>query len=412
MCKAFRAVLVLTLILGGCEMAHPQEHWTASWGASQQVPEPGNALAPADLNDGTLREVVHLSAGGDAIRVRLSNAFGTSALHITGVHVARPLSTASDAIDPATDHALTFVGAADVTIPPGADYWSDPVSMPVGADADLAITLHLDTAPAQQTSHPGSRSTAYLIHGAHLSDARLTGATKMEHWFFLSGVDVASRAAGSCIVALGDSITDGHGATTNGNDRWPDDLARRLEADKRLRGTGVVNAGIGGNHLLTDGLGPNALARFDRDVLAQSGVRVLIVLEGINDLGAYALEPVRPTPAMYRAHVHDLEASFEQIVARAHAQGIYVVGATILPFVGSDYYHPGPADEAARQELNAWIRTPGHFDAVVDFDHVTADPTAPDRLLPAYDSGDHLHPSVAGYHAMADAFPLSLLEGR
>ncbi|MBB6145215.1 lysophospholipase L1-like esterase [Silvibacterium bohemicum] len=381
--------------------------WIGSWAASQQIPEPQNALAPEDLHDATLRQIVHLSTGGSTLRVHLSNAFGTAPLHFTSVHIARPLSTSAAKIDPVTDKALSFSGESDVIVPAGAEYISDPIEYPMAALSDLAVTLHLDAAPAQQTGHPGSRSTSYFVHGVLVSAADLPEAKKVEHWYLLAGVDVAAFPNAVSIVAFGDSITDGHGATTNGNDRWTDVLAQRLQASPATKATSVLNQGIGGNHLLTDGLGPNALARFDRDVLAQPGARYLIVLEGVNDLGGLTrLGDV--SPAEHAALVHRILASYEQMIVRAHAAGIKVFGATILPYTGSDYYHPGPASEADRQAINQWIRAAGHFDAVVDFDAVTRDPAHPERLLPAYDCGDHLHPSPAGYKVMAEAIPLSL----
>jgi lysophospholipase L1-like esterase len=249
------------------------------------------------------------------------------------------------------------------------------------------------------------------VHGDQVAAADLTGARKVEHWYFLAGVDVSSTAGAYAVVALGDSITDGHATTTNGNDRWTDILAARLRAAPATRNVGVLNQGIGGNHLLTDGLGPNALARLDRDVLAQTGARTVIVLEGINDLGALAREGDQPA-ARHKALVHQIIASYQQVIARAHAGGLRVIGATITPDAGSDYYHPAPANEADRQAVNAWIRAAGHFDAVVDFDRALADPAHPDRLLPDYDCGDHLHPSPAGYKVMGEAIPLALLTPR
>ena len=206
---------------------------------------------------------------------------------------------------------------------------------------------------------------------------------------------------------LGDSITDGHGATTNGNDRWTDVLARRLQDSRHKRYIGVSNQGIGGNHLLTDGLGPNALARFDRDVLAQAGVRWLIVFEGVNDLGGLT-RLVEVSTAEHARRVERVLAAYQQIIARAHTHGIRVIGATITPYVGSDYYHPGPLSEADRQAVSRWIRAAGHFDAVIDFDAVTRDVRQPDRLTPDFDCGDHLHPSPAGYKAMGESLPLAL----
>ncbi|HVI79680.1 MAG TPA: SGNH/GDSL hydrolase family protein, partial [Candidatus Acidoferrum sp.] len=267
--------------------------------------------------------------------------------------------------------------------------------------------FHLDAPPSGETGHPGSRETSYYVHGDFTSAPDLPNAKRVDHWYQVSAIDVRGSSNSAAIVAFGDSITDGHGATTNGNDRWTDVLSERLQATGSTRGISVLNHGIGGNHLLTDGLGPNALARFDRDVLAQTGVRYVIVLEGVNDLGGLTRES-DASAAAHGALVHRILGAYEQIILRAHAHGVRVYGATILPFVGSDYYHPPAATEADRQTINDWIRAAGHFDAVVDFDKVTRDPQHPERLLPAYDCGDHLHPNPAGYRAMGEAVPLAL----
>ena len=383
--------------------------WVASWGASQQIPEPQNALPPDDLTDATVRQVFHLSVGGAALRVHLSNAFGTEALHISSVHIARPVSPASSAIDPASDRPLTFAGNAEAVIPPGAELISDPVDYNVAPLSDLAVTFHLQSPPARETGHPGSRATSYYVHGDQVSAATLIEPKHVDHWYQVSEIDVQAAPGSAAVVALGDSITDGHGATTNGNDRWTDVLAGRLQSSSATRNIGVSNQGIGGNHLLTDGLGPNALARFDRDVLAPAGVRWVIVFEGVNDLGGLARDG-EVSAAQHAALVERVLAAYQQIIARAHAHGLRVIGATITPYVGSSYYHPGPLSEADRQAVNRWIRTAGNFDAVIDFDSVVRDPQHPDQLLPAYDCGDHLHPSPAGYKAMGDAIPLSLFD--
>jgi lysophospholipase L1-like esterase len=385
--------------------------WVSSWGASQQIPEPQNALPTDDMRDATVRQIVHLSLGGNALRVHLSNAFGTTPLHFTSVHIAHPTSPAAAAIDPVSDRALTFAGNPDVIIPAGAEYLSDPVEMPVAALSDVAVTFHLDVPPVQETGHPGSRSTSYYGHGDQVSATDLPDAKHVDHWYQLTEIDVRTRQEGGAgagvVVALGDSITDGHAATTNGNDRWPDVLAARLQASKKTRNIGVSNQGIGGNHVLTDGLGPNVLARFDRDVLAPAGVRWLIVFEGVNDLGGLAR--IAEVPAEQHATlVARLIAAYQQIIERAHAHGLRVYGATITPYTGSGYYHPGPLSEADRQAVNAWIRATGHFDAVIDFDAVVRDPAHPEQLLPAFDCGDHLHPSPAGYKALGESIPLDL----
>jgi lysophospholipase L1-like esterase len=284
---------------------------------------------------------------------------------------------------------------------------SDPVELTVTPLSDLAVTFHLNVPPASETGHPGSRATTYYQHGDTVSAINLADAKHVDHWYQISEIDVLASPGAASLVALGDSITDGHGATTNGNDRWTDVLAQRLQSSSETRNIGVSNQGIGGNHLLIDGLGPNALSRFDRDVLAPAGVRWVIVLEGVNDLGGLSRNG-EVTPAEHAALVQRVLAAYRQIIARAHAHGLQVYGATITPYVGSDYYHPGPLSEADRLAVNQWIRAAGHFDSVIDFDSIVRNPQHLDRLLPAYDCGDHLHPSPAGYKAMGNAVPLAL----
>jgi lysophospholipase L1-like esterase len=396
---------LLSLALGHTQQ--PPTKWIGSWAAAQQTPEPRNALPVEDMRDATLRQIVHLSIGGDALRIRLSNAFGTAPLHLTAVHIARPRSTADSAIDPATDKTVMFNGQNDVTIPAGTEYLSDPVPFNAPPLSDLAISIHYDLPPQGETGHPGSRATSYYVHGDAVAAPSLPEAKKIEHWYQLSEIDVAANTRSAAVVTLGDSITDGHGATTNGNDRWTDVLARNLQASPATASIGVLNVGIGGNRVLLDDLGPNALARFDRDVLARTGASFLIVLEGVNDLGTLTKDGEVPV-TQHQKLVQQLLGAYSQLIERAHARGILVVGATILPYGNSAYYHPSALSENDRQSLNSWIRTPGHFDAIADFDRVVADPQHPDQMRPLYDSGDHLHPSPAGYHAMADAVPIAL----
>lgn len=403
------AIFLLAVATYDSDGLEVKKHWVGSWAASQQLVEPANSLSPANIRDATIRQIVHLSLGGREIRLWLSNRFGTTDLHLTSVHVARAVAPDSGKITPGSDAALTFSASQAVTIPPGADYVSDPISFPVAPLSDLAITFHTQGPPDEQTGHPGSRATSYFVHGDLVSAIDLStegsAAKTIEHWYYIAGVDVAAPTNAAAVVVLGDSITDGHGVTTNGNDRWTDVLASRMAKSKR--GLAVLNEGIGGNHLLTDGLGPNALSRFDHDVIAQPGVRYLIVLEGINDIGLLARKG-DASGAEHETLIRRLIGAYEQFVTLAHGHGIKVIGATLMPFVGSSYYHPGPANEADRQAVNKWIRTPGHFDAIIDFDKITRDPEHPERLLAGFDSGDHLHPSVAGYAAMGDAVPLSL----
>lgn len=404
--SVFCAFLFSTTAYGASRGAI-ETRWVGSWAASQQLVEPANALNPEELCDATLRQIVHLSLGGSEIRVRLSNRFGSTPLHISAVHVARPVSAASSKILDGSDKALTFSGLPEVTIPPHADYLSDVVSFPVSPLSNLAITLHTDGPTTEQTGHPGSRATSYIKHGELVSAEELAEAKTVQRWYFIAGIDVLAVAAANAVVVLGDSITDGHGATTDGNDRWTDVLAQRLEEQPATRNVAVLNQGIGGNHLLTDGLGANALSRMDHDVIAQPGVRYLIVLEGINDVGKLAREG-GVSQGEHEELVRRILAAYEQIITRAHSHDIKVIGATLTPFAESNYYHPEKSNEADRLAVNEWIRTPGHFDSVIDFDQVTRDPEHPERLLPAFDCGDHLHPSPAGYAAMAQAVPLSL----
>lgn len=404
--KRFLTGLALALAIAASPAISKEARWVGSWAASQQIPEPRNALDPADLRDATLRQIVRLSAGGKTIRVRLSNAFGTAPLRFSRVHVA-PGRPGSSRIDAARGRIVTFAGRQDVIVPAGASWLSDPIDLAVPPLGSVAISFHLPDPPAQQTGHPGSRTTSYLVHGDQVDAAELPDAQTVDRWYQIAGIDVAAEKGSAAIVTLGDSITDGAGSTTNANDRWPDILAQRLQASQATRHLSVLNHGIGGNRLLIDGLGPNALARFDRDVLAQPGVRYLVLLEGVNDLGGLTRE-APATPAQRADLVHRITATYAQIVARARATGVKAIGATILPYGGSEYYHPDAGAEADRQAINAWIRTPGNFDAVVDFDATTRDPTRPDRLRADYDSGDGLHPSPAGYRAMADAVPLGL----
>jgi lysophospholipase L1-like esterase len=382
-------------------------HWVASWAAAQQVPEPANALPVEALHDATARQIFRLSIGGHRLRVHLTNVYGTSPLHFTAVHIARPYATNSSAVDPATDRALTFAGQSDVVVPAGAEYLSDPVEYPVAALTDIAVSFHLDAPPSVETSHPGSRTTSYYMHGDQTAAAQLKDAQHVDHWFQVSAIDVEAAPGSAAIVALGDSITDGRGSTTNGNDRWTNLLAARLNTNPKTRSLAVVNLGLGGNCILSEGLGPTLVARFDRDALTPAGVRWLVIFEGVNDLGALALRS-EASAADHAALVDHITAAYRQMIERAHTHGLQVYGATITPWVGSGYYKPSAANEADRQAVNAWIRAAGHFDAVVDFDRVLSDPAHPERLLPAYDSGDGLHPSPAGYKALAASIPLRL----
>ena len=379
------------------------QRWVGAWSSAQLAPDAKNSLAPEDYPNATLRQVVRVSIGGDTLRVKLSNLFGTQPLTIDAARIAVSAAPATARIDPATDRPLTFSASARVTIPAGGETWSDPVKLKVAPLAHLAISLHYPAAPSVQTGHPGSRATSYILPGDHTAATDLPGAKTADRWFQIAGVDVASRKA-SAIVAFGDSITDGYGVQPNTNLRWTDGLIERLKG----KNIAVLNLGIGGNRVLADGLGPSGVSRFDRDVLSQSGVTHFIILEGINDLGVLNRDQSKDA-STNAGMAQDLISAYASMVAKARAKGIKAIGATILPYSGSAYYHPPAEAEAARQTVNAWIRAPGNFDAVIDWDAALRDPARPTHLLPAYDN-DGLHPNLAGYKAMADAIPLSLFE--
>ena len=380
------------------------DRWQGSWGAAQ-VATGGDTAWPATRSrDVTLRQIVRVSAGGRQMRVLLSNVHGTEPLTIDAAAVA--LAPAPGTPRAITAQPLRFSGKASVTIPAGEERWSDAVAMTLPPAADVAVSLYLPRVPAPQTGHPGARATSFLSIGNHVTDVDLPGAEAVTRWYWLAGIDVeAARPA--AIVAVGDSITDGYGVKPERNSRWTDVLAARLRGNASTRTIGLVNAGIGGNRVLNDGSGPRLIDRFQRDVLDRSGARWAILLEGVNDLGTLTRDAAA-TPAAHAELVRRITAAFTDMVAKAHVRGIRVIGGTIMPMGGNDYYHPGPELEADRQAINRFIRESGTFDAVVDFDAVMRDPAAPDRLAPQYDSGDHLHPSEAGYRAMGEAVPLGL----
>jgi lysophospholipase L1-like esterase len=389
------------------------ERWVGTWATGPTGAAIPPAAAPMQFTNQTLRQIVHTSLGGSRVRVRFSNEFGTEPLTIGAARIA--LRGAGSSIVGGTDRALTFGGAASITIPAGAPALSDPVDLQVPALADLAISIFLPQATSATTFHSSAFQTNYVTGGNATGASDLSSPTTVTSWFFMTGVSVWTRRAGT-IVALGDSITDGAASNLDANHRWPDILARRLQRYQRVFDLGVVNVGIGGNRLLHPGnatvgtfagIGPlfgvAALARFDRDVLAQPAVEGVIVLLGVNDLG----HPISISPASEEVSADDLIQGFRQLIARAHQQAIAIYGATITPFGNTtiaNYYTP--EREAKRQAVNAWIRTSGEYDDVIDFDAAVRDPAMPSQIRPAYDSGDHLHPNDAGLVVMGESIPL------
>ena len=372
---------------GGKHGGERRKHWVATWTASPQ-----RAGTPPRFNGQTLRLIVHTSIGGHRVRVLLSNVFGTQPVVIGAAHVA--IRDSGPAIVPESDQALTFGGASSITIRPGAPALSDPVELDAPALADLAVSIYLPDDTAAATMHGVALQTSYISPAGDFTDATaMPVMSTTQSWFFLAGVEVEAAARTGAIVALGDSITDGNGSTANTNNRWPNHLAERLLAQRPHRPMAVLDAGISGNRVLSDSSGVNALARFDRDVLVQPGVTHVIVLEGINDSGSVFV-------------ADQIIAGLAQLIERAHERGLKIFGGTLTP-AGS-----GGTREENRQAVNDWIRNEAAFDAVIDFDAAVRDPDNPAFFLPVYDSGDHLHPSNAGYRAMADAIDLSLFRSR
>jgi lysophospholipase L1-like esterase len=358
--------------------------------------------------------IVRPTIGGERVRVRLSNAFGTAALSIGAVHIA--LTAQGDRIITESDRALTFGGRRSLTLPRGAPMLSDPVDLKVPSFNEIAVSVYLPEKTSASTVHFWAQHETYISGpGDFTAKPDIPNATTKLSWYWLADVEVWAPNETAATVAFGDSITDGVGAKQGDYADWPDLLAKRLAGDRGESKVAVVNEGIGGNRILYYGAGASALARFDRDVLAQTGVANIILLEGINDIGYPHMKPRMPkgTTLQELPFVHelvtaqDLISGMRQIIERAHGHGIRVFGATLTPYQGADYYS---ADgEATRQEVNQWIRTGGAFDGVFDFDAAVRDSNHPSQFREEFQSGDHLHPSPAGYKAMADAVDLSIL---
>ena len=401
-------------------------HWVGTWSTSgvgrPQFPPPIAAAPPPfqanqcpaapppttafmHFNNQTLRQIVHTSIGGSSVRIALSNMYGAAPLTIGAAHVA--LRDKDSTIQAASDRALTFSGRSTIAIPANAVVYSDPVNLSVPEMSDLAVDLYLpgntDT-PAPLTMHASAFQTNYISEtGNHAGDAKLPVVATVQNWFVIYRVDVQVPKSVGGLVTFGDSITDGTRSTPDANNRWPDELARRMFSQAVPIKLGLMNAGIAGNRVLSEGAfqaGINALARFDRDALLQSGVTHIVVMEGINDIGNARNNPA-PT-------AEDIIAGYKQLIGEAHSKEVKIYGATLTPFYGAAYYTE--VGEAKREHINEWIRTSKAFDGVVDFDAATRDPNDRKKLLAAYDSCDHLHPNDAGYKAMAAAVDIGLFK--
>jgi lysophospholipase L1-like esterase len=393
------SALVLALFALVPTLLSAEDNWVGTWATAPMAqPNTDGSIGAAET---TYRQIVHVSIGGDTSRILLTNEFGLTPLTINSAYIA--LRTKDSTIDTTTAHPVTFGGRTSIVIPAGALAVSDSTGLKLPALSDVAVSFVVPAQTIQQVSFHGfANQTSYTAPGNVSGAATLSSPTEITHWYFFKGIDVRADDKSGAIVTFGDSITDGAHSTKDTNQRWPDILAHRLQAEKKTQKLGVLNEGIGGNRVLHDNTGPSALARFDRDVLAQAGVKYLILLESINDIG-HAQDPKKPYDPVT---AEDLIAGLSQLATRAHTHGIKVFGATLTPYMGAGY--SSPAGEQIRQAVNQWIKTSRELDGFVDFDKAAQNPANPTVFSPAADSGDHLHPSDAGYKSMGESIDLKL----
>jgi len=400
----FSAICILAVLLSSCSTLNSNSHsakkWVGTWSTAPQLVEPGNVPPAPGLTNNSLRQIVRVSIGSDSLRIRFSNAFSTSAVTLKAVKIA--VSTGGNTIDAASSKELKFGGKTEVTMNSGAMITSDPISFDLKSRMDLAITIYFAETCPNITGHPGSRTTSYLLAGNSTSVNDFTGSVPTDHWYIINGIDVKAPRSGGAVAILGNSITDGRGSGTNKQNRWPDILSERLLKNAGTQQVGVLNLGIGGNCVLKNCLGPSGVSRFSRDILKQQGIRWFIIAEGINDIGQI------PDLATANKIAQDLIAAYKQMIVDAHAQGIKVYGATIMPFKKS--FYDAEYRQTARTTVNEWIRTSGSFDAVIDFDKAMRDPNDTLTILPTAHTGDFLHPNEAGYILMGEAVDLKLFE--
>ncbi len=399
-----------TLLFVAALAAGAQEHWVVTWATAEAMarvgPAPAAAAAPntnpparpgSRFSDQSVRMIAHASIGGRRVRIQLENGFGYEPVTIGAAHIA--LRAHGAEIASGSDRTLSFNGKSGCTLQPGMVMVSDPVDLTFAPQSDLAVTLYIPGNTGAPTNHGTGLHDTYIQSGDATASASMPDAAKTQSYYYLAGIDVVAPANAAAVVAFGDSITDGSHSSNEGNHSWPALLAARLAANKSTANIGVANMGIGGNRVLRDISGVSALGRLDRDALTQPGVKWIMLLEGINDIGHGDTEPVT---------ADDLIGAYQQIIARAHMAGIQVIGCTLTPYGGANYSRP--AGEQIREAVNAWIRQPGHFDAFVDFEAATRDSADPTKFRPDFDPGDHLHPNDKGYEAMANAIDLGLFK--
>lgn len=393
-------IVVTMLVSSGCSQSETPKHWVGTWTTAPQLVEPHNMPPEPGLSGNTIRQKLRVSIGGEKLRMRFSNEFSTSPVTMKSVTIAA--SEGESAIDPSTLKTLTFNNQEEVTMPAGEAVISDEVKFNLQPRMDLAITIHYGETSPDVTGHPGSRTTSYILTGDHTKDQEFEGAITTDHWYTINNIEVKAPKEAAAIAILGNSITDGRGSGTNKQNRWPDILSGRLVQNPQTDHVAVLNQGIGGNCVLKQCLGPSAIDRFERDVLNQSGVKWLIILEGINDIGQ------TPDSASAAKVASNLISAYDQMIEKAHEHGILVYGATILPFDKS-FYHEEHR-QTARTTVNEWIRNSGRFDAVIDFDKTMRNPEDTLTIKSDMHDGDFLHPNEKGYVTMGESIDLKLFQ--
>ena len=374
--------------------------WVGTWATAPQLVETSNMPPSPGLTNNSLRQVVRVSIGGDTLRVRFSNEFSTSSVTMKSVQIA--VSTGGNTINVATNKELKFNGTSEVTMNAGVAVTSDPIAFNLTPRMDVAITIYYGQTSTTVTGHPGSRTTSYIIAENTTTTTDFTGAVTTDHWYNINVIDVLAPSTAACVAILGNSITDGRGSTTNMQNRWPDVFSEALLRDSSTQHEGVLNLGIGGNSVLSGGLGPTGISRYDRDILNQQGVRWAIVFEGVNDIGGVRSASAATTTA------NNLITAYKQMIVKAHTKNIRIYGGTILPFKGNSYYNQ--YSEVCRNTVNQWIRTKGNYDGCIDFDKTMRNPQDTTRLVSTYQN-DGLHPDAAGYKTMGESIDLNLFTG-
>lgn len=404
--KNFYVAVVLFCLLVSCSSLGKKENfnninekWVGTWATAPQLVEPNNLPPYPGLSNNTLRQIIRVSLGGNKIRLRLSNVYSKDSLFINAVSIA--VSSDSCQVIPSSITKLTFGGKKGIVLSPGSDIYTDPVNFKLKSNSLLAITIFYGKTTKSLTGHPGSRTTSYLLRGDQTENTVFENAVKTDHWYSIMNIDVKTEKSASAVAVMGNSITDGRGSGTNKQNRWTDILSQRLLANPSTENIGVLNFGIGGNCVVRGGLGPTALSRFDYNILNQNGVKWLIILEGINDIGG--IKKAEDAPIMAK----ELIEAYQIMIDKAHARGIKVYGATILPFAKS--FYDAPFRQEARSTVNKWIRTSGKFDAVIDFDRLM-ESSEPGVILPDMHDKDYLHPNQEGYKKMGEFVNLDLFK--